>query len=216
MIVRNEESNLPLCLESVRDVFDEIVVVDTGSTDRTKEIATAFGARVIDFAWVDDFAAARNVALDHATGDYVLWLDADDVIESVERAKLEALFQTLRPGGMDAYVLRCICDTSDAGQLVVDQPRLFPRREGIRWERRVHEVINPALDRAGIITKWTDIVVRHSGYADPVIHERKRQRNLVLLYNELAERPNDPLFITTSAQSLSSENIGWKRWAITS
>ena len=98
MIVRNEEQNLPRCLESVRGLFDEIVVVDTGSTDRTKEIAAGFGARVFDFAWIDDFAAARNVALDHATGDYAFWLDADDVIEPPERDKLKSLLDTVAPG----------------------------------------------------------------------------------------------------------------------
>ena len=88
MIVRDEEQTLPLCLESVRGLFDEIIVVDTGSKDRTKEIALGFGARVIDFAWIDDFAAARNVSLANATGDYVLWLDADDVIEPKQKDKL--------------------------------------------------------------------------------------------------------------------------------
>ena len=93
MIVRNEEENLPRCLESVQGLFDEIIVVDTGSTDRTKEIAAGFGARVFDFAWIDDFSAARNVALDHASGDYALWLDADDVIEPSQKEKLRELLQ---------------------------------------------------------------------------------------------------------------------------
>ena len=74
-----------------RGIFDEIIVVDTGSTDRTREIAREFGARVVDFAWIDDFAAARNVALSHATGDYAFWLDADDVLDPSEREKLRTL-----------------------------------------------------------------------------------------------------------------------------
>ena len=84
MIVRDEENNLSHCLESVRGTFDEIVVVDTGSTDRTVEIARSFGAKVFEFEWVDSFAAARNEALSHATGDYAFWLDADDVVEPRE------------------------------------------------------------------------------------------------------------------------------------
>ena len=72
-------------------LFDEIVVVDTGSKDRTREIAREFGARVFDFVWVDDFAAARNAALARATGNYAFWLDADDVIDPPEREKLRAL-----------------------------------------------------------------------------------------------------------------------------
>jgi hypothetical protein len=71
MIVRNEESNLPACLESVKGVFDEIIVVETGSTDRTREVAADHGARVIDFPWIDSFAAARNESLRHAGGDWI-------------------------------------------------------------------------------------------------------------------------------------------------
>ncbi len=96
MIVRNEQENLPNALSSVAGLFDEIVVVDTGSTDRTAEIARQFGARVFDFVWVDDFAAARNAALARAMGDYAFWLDADDVIDPPQRAKLEALLDGLR------------------------------------------------------------------------------------------------------------------------
>ena len=79
-------------------LFDEIVVVDTGSKDRTREIAREFGARVFDFVWVDDFAAARNAALARATGDYAFWLDADDVVDPPEREKLRKLLDGL-PGG---------------------------------------------------------------------------------------------------------------------
>jgi glycosyltransferase involved in cell wall biosynthesis len=106
MIVRDEEKNLSSCLESVRGVFDEIVVLDTGSKDRTVEIARSFGARVFDFVWVDDFAAARNAALARATGDYAFWLDADDLIEAPERAKLERLLGELRRGSQDGVVGR--------------------------------------------------------------------------------------------------------------
>ena len=102
MIVRDEENNLPYCLESVRGIFDEIVVVDTGSTDRTIEIARSFGPGC-EFEWIDSFAAARNEALSHATGDYAFWLDADDVVEPVGRDKLRALLITLtRPAVVEA------------------------------------------------------------------------------------------------------------------
>ena len=95
MIVKDEQDNLPHCLSSVVGLFDEIVIVDTGSIDRTPEIAREFGARVFDFVWVDDFAAARNAALARATGDYVFWLDADDVVDPPEREKLRALLDGL-------------------------------------------------------------------------------------------------------------------------
>jgi glycosyltransferase involved in cell wall biosynthesis len=209
MIVRNEEQNLPRCLDSVRGLFDEIVVVDTGSTDRTKEIAAEFGARVVDFPWIDDFSAARNVALEHATGDYALWLDADDVIEPSQRGKLKALLGTLRPAKKEAYVLRCFCDIADGGQIAIDHVRLFPLLNGIRWERRIHEVINAAVDRAGIRTVWTDIVIRHTGYADAATHERKRERDLKLLMKEHADRPDDP-FVLYYLGMLAFERKRWQ------
>src|SRR5271165_1242506 len=132
MIVRNEGANLPACLSSAADLFDEIIVVDTGSTDRTRDIARDFGARVFDFVWVNDFAAARNAALARAKGDYAFWLDADDVLDPTQRAKLRVLLDGLRAGDQAAYVVRCSCDpgpNGDGGQTVVDHIRLFPVRE---------------------------------------------------------------------------------------
>ena len=95
MIVRNEEENLPACLASAADLVDEVVVVDTGSRDRTREVAAGFGARVYEFPWVDDFAAARNESLRHATGDWVFWLDADDRLDGDNRGRLKTLFAGL-------------------------------------------------------------------------------------------------------------------------
>src|SRR5205809_7536444 len=91
VIAKNEEANLPACLSSAADLVDEIVVVDTGSTDRTKEIAEQFGAKVVDFPWVDSFAAARNESLKHATGDYAFWLDADDRLGETHRERFRTL-----------------------------------------------------------------------------------------------------------------------------
>ena len=196
MIVRNEEANLAACLESARGLCDEIVIVDTGSTDRTVEIARSFGARVFDFVWVDDFAAARNAALARATGDYAFWLDADDRVEPPQRERLQTLFDGLRTTDA-AYVVRCSCDAdpSGGGATVVDHIRLFPVREDVRWTYRVHEQILPTLRRVGVTVRWTDAVVRHIGYNDPVLRKRKLQRDQAILASELAERPADPFVL---------------------
>jgi glycosyltransferase involved in cell wall biosynthesis len=212
MIVKNEEANLSTCLESVHGVFDEIVVLDTGSKDRTVEIARSFGARVFDFVWVDDFAAARNAALARARGEYAFWLDADDLIEAPERGKLETLFGQLRRGGtMPAYVVRCSCDPGPdgaGGETVVDHIRLFPLIEGVRWTYRVHEQILPALKRAGVPVEWTDITVRHTGYSDRELRFRKLDRDCRILREELAERPDDP-FTLFNLGSIAIEKSEW-------
>lgn len=189
MIVRDEEKNLPHCLRSVAGMFDETVVVDTGSTDRTRAIAREFGARVVDFPWVDSFAAARNAALDHATGDYAFWLDADDVVDPPERAKLEALFAELRPGDEAGYLLRC--DSLGDGK-TDRQMRLFPLRWDVRWTYRVHEQILPAVQQAKIPVRWPEVTVRHTGYADPECFRRKRERNYrLMLMRSLVDDPCD-------------------------
>jgi glycosyltransferase involved in cell wall biosynthesis len=212
VIVKDEEKNLPRCLESVRGVFDEIVVLDTGSKDRTIEIARSFGARVFDFVWVDDFAAARNAALARATGDYSFWLDADDLIEPPERGKLQALLASLKCGGTrSAYVVRCACDPGEdgsGGETVVDHVRLFPLIEGVRWTYRVHEQILPALKRAGMPVEWTEITVRHTGYSDRALRSRKLDRDGRILREELAERPDDP-FTLFNLGSIAIERAEW-------
>ena len=211
MIVRDEETNLRACLQSVRGVFDEIVVVDTGSTDRTVEIARSFGARVFDFVWVDDFAAARNAALARTTGDYAFWLDVVVVVDPAQRQKLEQILKRLRKGHDVAYVVRCACDPSPdgtGGDTVVDHIRLFPLREGVRWTYRVHEQILPALRRANIAVEWTDLTVRHTGYVDQALRSRKLDRDSRILLQELEARPDDP-FTLFNLGSIAGERKDW-------
>jgi GT2 family glycosyltransferase len=212
MIVRDEEANIPACLTSAAGLFDEIIVVDTGSTDRTVEIAKSFGARVFDFVWVGDFAAARNAALARATGDYAFWLDADDVLDPPQRDKLQALLQGLRHGDGAAYVVRCACDPDQSGgggETVVDHVRLFPVREDVRWTYRVHEQILPALRRASVPMRWTDVMVRHTGYTDVALRRRKLQRDEAILREELADRPGDP-FVLFNLGSIAIERQDWR------
>lgn len=194
MIVRDEEHNLPACLSSVRDLVDEAVVVDTGSADRTRAVAEAFGAVVGEFRWVDDFAAARNAALDRATGEYAFWMDADDRLGEDDRGKLRALFAGLTRGN-DAYVLKCLCvaDRPGAGPgTAVDHVRVFRRLPGHRWTYRVHEQILPALRATGADVRWSGVTVRHVGYVDPAVRRRKLARDLRLLKLDERDRPADP------------------------
>jgi glycosyltransferase involved in cell wall biosynthesis/predicted Zn-dependent protease len=201
LIVRNEEDNLPACLGSAADLVDEIVVVDTGSTDRTKEIATGFGAKVFDFPWVDDFAAARNESLRHATGCWVFWLDADDRLDADNRAKLRVLFAGLGEDNT-AYVMSCLClpDPVSRVATTVHHLRLFRNHSDIRWSYCVHEQILPALRRAGHAVRFSDVVIQHTGYQDPALRARKLQRDLRLLERDQAERPDDPFTLFNLGQ----------------
>jgi tetratricopeptide (TPR) repeat protein len=194
MIVKNEEANLPGCLASVADLVHEIIVVDTGSTDATKEVAARFGARVFDFPWIDDFAAARNEALRHATCDWILWLDADDRIDEPNRQMLRQLFAGL-PDQNIAFALRCISyASSEAGSATeVEHVRLFRRHPQIRWQGRIHEQILPAVERLGGAQWSANAAIHHFGYQDPVQRRRKLERDLRLLQIENAEHPDDPL-----------------------
>jgi glycosyltransferase involved in cell wall biosynthesis/Tfp pilus assembly protein PilF len=223
MIVRNEEASLASCLNSAKELFDEIIVVDTGSTDRTKDIAAAAGARVFDFPWREDFAAARNESLKHATGDWVFWLDADEWLEELERAKLRDLFATLK-GDIAAYVMKQLCLRQAAlpgeagGDMVVEQVRLFRRQSGVTWEHRVFEQVLPSVRRLGGDLRHTDVVIRHAGYQDPAAHRRKIERNLRLAQMEYVDRPGDPYTLYLLGMFLqklgrAAESVGYLRRA---
>jgi glycosyltransferase involved in cell wall biosynthesis/predicted Zn-dependent protease/predicted O-methyltransferase YrrM len=195
MIVKNEERNLPECLTSVRDLVDEAVVVDTGSTDRTRDIAQSFGCVLGEFPWVDHFAAARNAALEKATGDYAFWMDADDRLDEDNRRKLKALFESL-PSSNAAFVIKCLCvgdgTTASAAGTAVDHVRLFRLHPAHRWTYRVHEQILPSLRATGADVQWSEVYVWHVGYIDPSVRRRKLDRDLRLLKLDEDERPDDP------------------------
>jgi GT2 family glycosyltransferase len=194
MIVKNEEHNLAACLESVRGLFDEIIIVDTGSTDRTREIARACGATVIDFRWCDSFAAARNEGLRHATGDWIFWLDADDRLPPESRPKLQRLLDRLGDENL-GYVLPCVCPGRSGVPNVVQHVRLFRNHQQIRWTYRVHEQIQPAIKALGGASCFTDIAILHTGYTDAALLARKQARDLHLLELAYAEQPHDPFIL---------------------
>jgi GT2 family glycosyltransferase/tetratricopeptide (TPR) repeat protein len=201
MIVKNEEDNLPGCLESVGDVFHEIVVVDTGSTDKTKEVAERYGAKVSDFPWVDSFSAARNESLRHATGNWTLWLDADDRLDADNREKLRALFARLN-GEITGYSMKCLClpDRHRGTSTAVDHLRLFPNHPKIRWEYRVHEQILPSIRRLGGNAMPVPISIHHTGYQVAAVRAQKHERDLRLLELDYHDNPKDPFTLF---------NLGW-------
>ena len=184
MIVRNEEAVLRRCLDSVSPAVDEIIVVDTGSTDATKEIARHCGAHVYDFPWQEDFSAARNYSFSLAKMDYCLWLDADDVVETDDLRRLLALKETLPPD-TDLVMLPYHTAFDEEGQpvFVYDRERLIRRAAGFRWEGAVHEAIAP---QGKVVYGDAAITHRKEGSGDP-------DRNLRIYRRLLAEgKPLSP------------------------
>lgn len=142
MIVRNEEDTIARCLDSVKGIPNEIVIVDTGSTDKTKEIASRYTKKIYDFVWIDDFAAARNTAFSYATKEYILWLDADDVLLEPDRLKFLALKKTFNPA-IDVVNMPYLLAFDELGNVTYSlrRNRLVKRSKNFKWIGAVHEYL---------------------------------------------------------------------------
>jgi tetratricopeptide (TPR) repeat protein len=191
MIVRNEEHNLSACLAAVAGLVDDMVLVDTGSTDGTVALAQSWGARVFTFPWVDSFAAARNEALRHVTGDWVFWLDADDRLDAANQDRLR-LQLTQLPDELAGFTMRCLYPAEPGHTTVVDQVRLFRHHPQLQWQHRVHEQILPSLRSLGARLYRSAVTIHHVGFLDRAVRERKVERNLRLLQLEVQEQPEHP------------------------
>jgi hypothetical protein len=196
MIVRDEAANLAACLATAVDLVDEIIVVDTGSTDATREVARQWGARVHDFPWCDDFAAARNESVRHAGRPWIFWLDADDRIDEANRSRLRRLFAGLSDENA-AYLMRYVAldDGAPGRTSAVDHARLFRNQPLVRWHYRVHEQILPAVVRTGGTIRQSDVVLHHLGYRDAAVVRRKLERNGRLLELDAEDHPDDPVVL---------------------
>ncbi|SPF45810.1 Glycosyl transferase [Candidatus Desulfosporosinus infrequens] len=217
MIVRNEEGTIARCLDSVKGIPDEIVIIDTGSTDRTKEIVNQYTDRVIDFVWIDDFAAARNFAFSKATTDYILWLDADDVLADSDREQFLKLKKNLDPL-MDVVNMPYLLafDQSGAVTFSLRRNRLVKRSKNFRWIGAVHEyleVYGPVLN--------SNICVTHKGMASndsdrnlKIYEKRKAKgesfspRDLYYYANELSDHQLYNQAIE-SYQEFLKTGLGW-------
>jgi tetratricopeptide (TPR) repeat protein len=193
MIVRDEEEMLPRSLAAARDAVDEIVVVDTGSRDRTVEIAREFGAKVIEREWTGSFADARNASFDAASGDWLLFLDADEVLDPAHAPLLRELTgKTWR----EAFYLVETNHTGEIGDgtaVTHNALRVFRNRPEYRFEGRVHEQIAHRLpSRLAERIEPTQIRVDHYGYLGAVRDAKeKSRRNIELLRGQLADSGGD-------------------------
>lgn len=175
MIVKNEEAVIGRCLDTVRDIADEIILVDTGSTDRTVDIAKKYTNSIYHFPWCDDFSAARNYAFSKARMDYQMWLDADDVIEPEDRAKFLEFKQHMPDADMIMMPYHTAFDQNGRPVFTCYRERLMRRSFGFRWAGAVHEAIAPA----GKVV-YSDIAVCHRK-----VQVNEPGRNLRILENQL-------------------------------
>ena len=178
MIVKNEEQVLERCLLSVQDLVDEIIIVDTGSTDKTKQIASKFTPLIYDFQWIDDFAAARNFSFSKATKDYQMWLDADDIFVEEDRMKFKKLKEGLN-NTIDMITMKYNThfDENNLPIFTSTRGRIFKKKNGYLWEDPIHEYIT----WTGNIFHANDIFVTHKKvnvYAD---------RNIKIYEKQVAE-----------------------------
>ena len=190
MIVKNEERHLAHCLKSVRDIVDEMIIVDTGSTDKTKDIAEIFGAKVFDFPWTGDFSAARNESLAHATGEWVFIMDADEVISPLDYNEFKALVRK-KTKKQVAYsivtrnytkIVSIIGwqenkgdypEEAGAGWAPSHKVRLAPRTKGVFFTNPVHELLEPSLKEQKISVYQAKTIVHHYGMLDTVKEQQK-------------------------------------------
>jgi glycosyltransferase involved in cell wall biosynthesis len=190
MIVKNEETNLPRCLDSARELAREIVVVDTGSTDQTPAIAACYGAKVLpfDFRRVD-FAAARNHAMAQASGRWILMLDADEILDPTSAGTIGRLVAADENAG---YFLERRNHSSDSGGAFTDYVvRLFPNRPDYRYRGRVHETIDASILASGGRLIKTGVRIDHRFSSD---RQQRRGKNLwyiEILKEEIAADPSD-------------------------
>jgi len=191
-IVRNEAHQLADCLAPVTALFDEVVVVHTGSSDGTQDVARRFTPHVHSFPWCDDFAAARNASLAQARGEWIFWLDADDRLTPENVGRLRMLLDRLGTQPQ-IYLMDTTCSLTYAseGSRVISHARLFRRHPDLRWQGRVHEQLRPAPATLGYETIWSDVQIDHVGYQDAALRQRKLQRDIRLLRMDYAVDPDD-------------------------
>lgn len=195
MIVKNEEKNIKRALSWGKAVMWEQIVVDTGSSDRTAELAAKMGAKVFSMEWSEDFAAAKNYAIDKAEGDWIVFLDADEYMEEKDAEKLADVFDQLLNKGYDG-ITALLHNLDDVGRVFssCSHLRFFRRDSDIRYKRRIHEQLVSVSGRELRIMDGTrELSILHTGYQGEISKEKKKSgRNRRMLQMELEEHPEDP------------------------
>ena len=195
MIVKNEEKNIEAALGWAKDIAFEQIVVDTGSTDRTVEIAESMGAKIYHFEWINDFAAAKNFAINQAKGNWIAFLDADEYFSREDAKKMMGHIKKIQADPIlrtNWLVLHCPwvqMDDEGKAAAINEQGRVFRNLPTIRYVGKIHESLSVEVENT---VKADDIAIIHTGYTTAAYEETgKLDRNVELLRAELAERPSD-------------------------
>ncbi len=205
MIVKDEEKNLGRCLESIKDLVDEMVIVDTGSTDKTVAIAESYGARVYHFPWTGSFSEARNESLKYPTKDWVLCIDADEWIDPGEIEKIQKGIKRVEDEGIpiNAIIGDVISELRGGSSSRMQREFLF-RRGVVHYENRVHN--QPVYPGNNLII---GLQIQHSGYALSSEEQgAKQKRTELLLLKELEDKPFDP----PATMNILRVYRGQRRW----
>lgn len=200
MIVKNEEKNIRRALEWAKGLAYEQIVVDTGSTDRTVEIAQEMGAKVYHFQWIGDFAAAKNYAIEQASGDWIAFLDADEYFTKEDTEKLGQLLERLQKHLDDPRAplfIRCALVNLDGDGkpfMVAAQDRIFRNTPRIRYQGKIHEqiVLDGGKGKWRFLDEQKSLSIFHTGYSSQAYEDTgKSRRNLELLEKEVEEHPEN-------------------------
>jgi glycosyltransferase involved in cell wall biosynthesis len=186
IITRNAEATISNALDSLQGIVQQIVVVDTGSTDATPQICSRFGAELHFFKWRDDFSAARNYALQFMRTDWILQIDSDEILDGDSLLKNIELFNNENIGGIQTEIHNLLKNKSVQKHTYT---RLFKNHPQIRYSGRIHEQIVDSIRNAGFDIANSDITIHHFGYAET--SPEKLQRNSDLLLKDLRDDPND-------------------------
>jgi len=201
LIAKDEEENIEYCLSHLKSVVDEQIVVDTGSTDRTVEIAERLGAKVFHFEWINDFSAARNFALDQAKGDWIIFLDCDEYFDhsSIDLIKkyIKEINGNRNVDGILSKLINIDKDKNIIGIVKNVSPRIFRKKRNIRYSKPIHEVLSDSKREKfrfipAMVDKSEKLKILHTGYDKVVVSEKnKNERNISMLKKELEKNPAD-------------------------
>lgn len=191
-IMKNEEKNIERFLDALKDLDVEMVLVDTGSTDRTVELASGYDAKIYEFEWVDDFSKARNYSISKASNDHVLILDCDEFVKKFDNKELLQIIKNNPDGIGIIKIINQINKDTERGAYIDEIPRIFDRRK-YHFEGKIHEQvcsIDPSMTK--LQGYYAPVEILHTGYImDSEIAEAKRQRNISMISKELEENSDN-------------------------